>query len=76
MSKVIVYVTKHILHIDDLKVRCHTTNYFLAIYILMLLPNFLIKAGNLLSFFYIIIVVEINNFASILKKLIKIAIVF
>ena len=51
VSEVIVYVTKHILQIDDLKLRCHATNYFLAINILMLLPNFLIKAGNLLSFF-------------------------
>jgi hypothetical protein len=59
----------HILHIDNLKLRCHATNYVLAIDILMLLPNFLIKAGNL--FFLIIIVVEINNFASILKKNIK-----
>ena len=41
----------HILHIDGLKLRCHATNYFLAINILMLLPNFLIKAGNLFSFF-------------------------
>ena len=38
-------------HIDDLKLRCHATNCFLVINILMLLPNFLIKAGNLFSFF-------------------------
>jgi len=48
VSEVIVYVTKHILHIE---LRCHATNFFLAINILMLFPNFLIKAGNLFSFF-------------------------
>jgi len=40
---------------------------FLAINILMLLSNFLIKTGNL----FIIIAVEINNSASILKNIHK-----